>query len=117
MAVSCGLGGLGLPGAGRRDPPPASRLSFAPPQHRGSALGWLLAAILGILLLAAGAMLGLWFMPFLLGLAAGVAMRWGEWRLRVTIPAGLIIAAAGGGPALMAPAIPGQPVGPTAPTS
>src|SRR5258707_12772631 len=96
MAVSCGLGGLGLPGAGRRDPPPASRLSFAPPQHRGSALGWLLAAILGILLLAAGAMLGLWFMPFLLGLAAGVAMRWGEWRLRVTIPAGPILDGAGG---------------------
>ncbi len=110
------LGGFGLPGPGRPDPPPAFRPSFAAPQHRGSALGWLLAAILGILLIAAGAMLGLWFMPFLLGLAAGVAMRWGEWRLRVTIPAVLIMAAAGWALALWAEAIRGMPVGATART-
>ena len=61
-------------------------------------------------------MLGLWFMPFLLGLAAGVAMRWGQWRLRVTIPAVLIVAAAGWALALWAEAIRGMPVGPTART-
>src|SRR5258706_4545153 len=104
-----------MPGPGRRDPPPAFRPSFVPPQHRGSALGWLLAAIFGILLIAAGAMLGLWFMPFLLGLAAGVAMRWGEWRLRVTIPAVLIMAAARGGPSPLAEALRGLPVRPPAP--
>src|SRR5258706_5794704 len=96
-----------MPGPGRRDPPPAFRPSFVPPQHRGSALGWLLAAIFGILLIAAGAMLGLWFMPFLLGLAAGVAMRWGEWRLRGTIPAVLILAGRRGGPNLPAAGLSG----------
>ncbi len=70
------LGGFGMPGPGRPDPPPAFRSSFVPPQHRGSALGWLLAAIVGILLIAGGAMLGLWFMPFLLGLATGGFPRW-----------------------------------------
>ncbi len=110
------LGGLGMLGPGRPDPPSAFRPSFVPPQHRGSALGWLLAAIFGILLIAAGAMLGLWFMPFLLGLAAGVAMRWGEWRLRVTIPAVPIMAAAGWALALWAEALRGMPVGPTART-
>jgi hypothetical protein len=92
------------------------RPSFAPPQHRGSALGWFLAAIVGMLLIAGGALLGLWFMPFLLGLAAGVAMRWGQWRLRITIPAVLVMAAAGWALALWAAAIRGMPVGPTART-
>ena len=110
------LGGFGMPGPGRPDPPPAFRPSFVPPQHRGSALGWLLAAIVSILLIAGGAMLGLWFMPFLLGLATGVAMRWGAWRLRVTIPAMLIMAAAGWTLALWAAAMRGMPVAPTART-
>ncbi len=110
------LGGFGMPGPGRPDPLPAFRPSFVPPQHRGSALGWLLAAIVGILLIAGGAMLGLWFMPFLLGLATGVAMRWGAWRLRVTIPAVLIMAAAGWTLALWAAAMRGMPVAPTART-
>ena len=108
------LGGLGMPGPGRSDPPRLFRPSFAPPHHRGSALGWLLAAIVGIVLIAGGAMLGLWFMPFLLGVASGVATRWGQWRLRMTIPAVLIMAAAGWALALWAAAMRGMPVGPTA---
>jgi hypothetical protein len=109
------LGG-GMPGPRRSDPPRAYRPSFAPPQHRGSAPGWLLAAIVGTLLIAGGAMLGLWFMPFLLGLAAGVAMRWGQWRLRITIPAVLVMAAGGWMLALWAAAMRGMPLGPTART-
>src|SRR5258708_15609367 len=65
------LGGFGLPGPGKPDPPPAFRPSLAAPQHRSSALAGLLAALLGILLTAAGAMLRPWFMPFPLCLAAG----------------------------------------------
>ena len=110
------LGGLATPGPGRSDPPRAFRPSFAQPQHRGSVLGWFLAAILGILLIAGGAMLGLWFMPFLLGVATGVAMRWGVWRLRVTIPAVLMMAAAGWALAFWAAVMQGMPVGPTART-
>jgi hypothetical protein len=110
------LGGLGMPGPGRSDPPRLFRPSFAPPHHRGSALGWLLAAIVGMLLIAGGAMLGLWFMPFLLGLASGGATRWGQWRLRITIPAVLIMAAAGWALALWVAAARGMPVGPTAMT-
>jgi len=68
----------------------------------------------GIVLIAGGAMLGLWFMPFLLGVASGVATRWGQWRLRITIPAVLIMAAAGWALALWAAAMRGMPVGPTA---
>lgn len=110
------LGGLGMPSPGRPDPPRPLRPSFVQPQHRGSALGWLLAAILGVALIAGGAMLGLWFMPFLLGLATGVAMRWGGWRLRATLPAVLIMAAAGWALALWAAAMRAMPVGPTART-
>jgi len=110
------LGGFGIPGPGKSDPPRMFRPSFAPPQHRGSALAWLLAAVVGMLLIAGGAMLGLWFMPFLIGVAAGLAMRWGQWRLRITIPAVLVMAAAGWALALWAAAMRGMPVGPTART-
>ena len=110
------LRGLGVPGPGRPDPPRAFRPSFVPPRHRGSAPKWLLAGIAGMLLITGGAALGLWFMPFVLGLATGVAMRWGHWRLRVTIPAVLIMAAGGWATALWAEALLGMAVVPTART-
>ena len=78
--------------------------------------GWLLAAVTGTALIAGGAALGLWFMPFVIGLATGVVMRWGGWRPPVTIPAVLIMSAAGWGLALWIPALAGLPVGVTART-
>ena len=75
-----------------------------------------LFALLSTGLIAGGALLGLWFMPFVAGLATGVVMRWAWWRLRVTVPAVLIMACAGWGLALWSMAARGQAVGPTART-
>ena len=110
------LGGPGPPDPGRPAPPRPFQPSFLGPQHRGSAAAWILFALLSTALIAGGALLGLWFMPFVAGLATGVVMRWGWWRLRVTVPAVLIMACAGWGLALWAMAVRGQAVGPTART-
>lgn len=93
------LGRLGMP-----PPAPAARPAPRYPswtrRHRGPASLWVLACLAGIVLLAAGALLGLWFLPFLAGLAAGLAARYGRLRMRVTLPATAAMAAAGWGAAL-----------------
>jgi hypothetical protein len=58
-----------------------------------------------------GALLGLWFVPFLAGLAAGLAARYGRWRLRVTLPVAVAIAAVGWGAALWWLVLRGRPEG------
>jgi hypothetical protein len=67
-------------------------------------------------LVAGSTALGAWFMPFVIGLLTGFVMRWGGRRLRVTIPAVAIVAAAGWGLAIWVSALRGLPVGPTAQT-
>jgi hypothetical protein len=89
---------------------------FLRSQHRGPAVGWLVAALAATALVAGSAALGVWFMPFVIGFLTGVVMRWGGWRLRVTIPAVAIVATAGWGLAIWASALRGLPVGPTAQT-
>ena len=91
-------------------------MSFLGPQHRGSVTGWVLAGLVGVVLIAGAALLGVWFMPFMIGLATGLLMRWGWWRLRVTVPAVVIMTCAGWGLALLALVLRGQAVGPTAQT-
>jgi len=110
------LGGFGRPGSGRSGPPRPFIPSFLGPHHRGSVPAWILAGLVSIGLIAGGALLGLWFMPFLVGLATGVVMRWGWWRLRVTVPAVLVITAAGWGLALWIMSLGGEAIGPTART-
>lgn len=110
------LGKLGAQGVGRPASPRLLQPSFVRPQHRGPALAWILAALAGAALIAGGAALGLWFVPFVVGLAAGIVVRWGGWRLRVTGPAVALMAAAGWGLALWVPALRGLPVGATART-
>jgi hypothetical protein len=110
------LGGLGPPGPRRPGPARPFRPSFLGPQHRGSVPAWILVGLVSIALIAGGALLGLWFMPFLVGVATGVAMRWGWWRLRVTIPAVLVMSCAGWGLALWVEAARDQAIGPTART-
>ncbi len=108
---------LGGPGGPAGWPPSAPRPflpSFDPPRHRGSAAAWLVAAVAATVAIAAAAAAGLWFMPFVLGVVTGVVMRWGGWRLRVTGPATVAMAAAGWGLALLAAALRGVPVGATA---
>src|SRR5207248_805689 len=67
------------PGAGR--PPAPHTPSFRPRRPRGSVVAWLLAGAATAALLGLGASLGLWWLPFLTGAAAG-AWGTGPWRAR-----------------------------------
>ena len=108
------LGGIGAPGDAQPAPPRAFQPQFVRPQHQGSASGWILAAVTAMILVAGAALAGIWYMPFVVGLATGVAMRWGGWRLRVFVPAVTVITVAGWGAALWVSALRGLPVGATA---
>ena len=78
--------------------------------------GWWLAIVLaGTLIIAGGAELGLWFIPFAVGLAAGLLLARAGWRLRHSLPAVLVMALLGWGVPLYWPAlVQGQPAGATA---
>jgi hypothetical protein len=93
------LGRLGAPRPAPSAPPAPHYPSFAP-HHRGPAALWLLACLAAAVIVAAGALAGWWFLPFLAGLAGGLAAHYGRWRLRVSLPAVMLIAAAGWGAAL-----------------
>jgi hypothetical protein len=93
------LGRLGAPPPASA-PPPAPHYPSWTYRHRGSLWLWLLAWLAAVVVVAVAALLGLWFMPFLAGLATGIAARAGRWRLRVTLPAVILLAAAGWGGAL-----------------
>jgi hypothetical protein len=93
------LGRLGAPPAVPAQPPPPHYPVWAN-RHRGALWLWLLAWLAAVVVVAATALLGLWFMPFLAGLAAGIAARAGHWRLRVSLPAVILLGAAGWGAAL-----------------
>ena len=108
------LGGLGGPGSWTAGPPRPFLPSFDRPTHHGTTLAWLVAAVVATAAVAAAAAEGLWFMPFVLGVLTGVVMRWGGWRLRVSGPATVVMAAAGWGLALWIAALRGVPVGATA---
>jgi hypothetical protein len=108
------LGRLGARGAAPPGPPSPLRPRFRR-RHQGPTALWLLAAVAGAALIAAGAAAGLWFVPFAAGLAAGLANRVGGWRARVLVPAVAAMAIAGWGIALWWPALHGRPAGGTAP--
>jgi hypothetical protein len=93
------LGRLGGPPAVHTPWPSAHYPSFAP-RRRGPAVAWLLACLAGVVIVAAGALAGWWFLPFVAGLAAGLAVRFGRWRLRTALAATVAVAAAGWGGAL-----------------
>ena len=93
------LGRLGASPSAPAGPPAPRYPSFAP-RHRGPAVLWLLACLGGVVIVAATALAGWWFVPFLAGLAAGLAAHYGRWRLRVTLPATAAVAAVGWGAAL-----------------
>jgi hypothetical protein len=110
------LGGLAQQGLRRGGPPKAFRVSFAPPSHSGPVWAWILAAFAGLVVVTGSALIGLWFLPFVVGLVTGIAMRWGGWRLRVSVPAVIVMAAGGWGLALWTLALRGLPVRATART-
>jgi hypothetical protein len=106
---------LGGPGPGNWPvrPPEPFRASFERPQHRGAAVAWLLAAVTATAAIAATAIAGWWFMPFVLGVMTGVVTAWGCWRLRVAVPAIALMTMGGWGLALWVTALRGAPVGAT----
>ena len=76
---------------------------------------WLLVVLAGALVIAGGAEIGLWFVPFLAGLAVGLFLARRGWRLRHTVPAVLAMALLGWGVPLYWPAVvQGRPAGATA---
>ena len=98
-----GRGGLGGPA------------SFGSRQSRISPWWWLAIVLAGALVIAVTAELGLWFIPFLAGLALGLIAPRRGWRLRHTLPAVLVMTLIGWGVPLYWPAVvQSQPVGATA---
>jgi len=93
------LGRMGAPSAPHA-PWPAVHYPTWTPRRRGSAFLWLLACLAAAVIVAAGALAGLWFLPFLAGLGTGLAAHYGRLRLRVTLPAAVAVAVAGWGAAL-----------------
>jgi hypothetical protein len=107
------LGRLGAPPPERTAPPGPHYPSFTP-GRRGPAAGWALACVAGVAVIASGAAFGWWFVPFAAGVAAGIAARYGGLRMRVTVLAVTLMAAAGWGIPLWWQAWRGAPVGATA---
>jgi hypothetical protein len=119
--VSSGPGDASPASSGPARGGPPGRLPAAVPHqpagvsgHRGSGPAWLLACLAAVGVLAAGAAAGWWFLPFVAGLAGGVAARYGRWRRRAAVAAAIIVAAAGWAVPLLWQAAQGQPVGGTA---
>lgn len=108
------LGKLRAQGIGEPAAPAPFRVSFGRPPHRGPVTLWLLAWLGGAALIALGAAAGLWFGPFVIGLATGLANRLGRWRLLVLLPVTAVMAVAGWGMALAWQAVHGLPYGATA---
>jgi hypothetical protein len=95
------LGQLGAQGISDIGKPAPFRPSFARSHRRGPASAWLLALVLAAVVIAGAAELGWWFMPFVAGLAVGVANRIAGWRTRIALPAVIAMALAGWGAPLV----------------
>ena len=90
MAEPRRLGRRGSYRLGRMGAPPTPRTPWPEvhyptwtPRRRGPVSLWVLACVAGAVIVAAGALAGWWFLPFLAGLGTGLAARYGRLRLRV----------------------------------
>jgi hypothetical protein len=93
----------------------SSRRAMFGPQRSHVRPGWWLAvSVAGAVVIAVAAGLGLWFVPFVIGLVTGVAAPRAGWRLRQALPCVIVMAAAGWGIPLLWQAARGEPVGATA---
>jgi hypothetical protein len=85
------------------------------PKHPLVRPGWWLGiSAAGAAVIAVTAEFGLWFVPFAVGLLAGLAAPRIGWRLRQTVPAVLLMATVGWEAPLLWAAIRGAPAGATA---
>jgi hypothetical protein len=103
------VGGGSRSGASSRSRAPRQP-SFGPRRSRGPFLAWLVVCAVTAVILGFGAALGLWFLPFVAGLAAGA---W-PWRTRAALALAVLAVAVGWGAALWWPALSGAPAGATA---
>lgn len=108
------LGRLRAQGTGIVVPPTPFRPSFNRPRHRGPTSAWLACAAVGASAIAGGAIIGLWFAPFAVGVLSGLANWIGGWRARVMAAAVMAMAVVGWGVPLWWPALHGVPSGATA---
>jgi hypothetical protein len=90
---------MGAPPA-PRIPWPAAHYPTWAPRRRGPVFAWVLAGLAGALIVAAGALAGWWFLPFLAGLGTGLAAHFARLRLRAALLAAVLMAAGGWGAAL-----------------
>ena len=101
------LGRRGSYRLGSMGGPPPARASLPGPHYpawipgrRGPVALWLLACAAAAAVLAVGALAGLWYLPFVAGLATGLVAHYGRLRLRVSLPGVAVVAAAGWGAAV-----------------
>ncbi len=104
------LGELRTAGPRPRRAPAPRQPSVEPGPPRGSVLAWLAACAVTAAILGFGAALGLWFLPFVAGIAAGIA----PCRVRPALGLVLLAVVVGWGAALWWPALSGAPAGATA---
>lgn len=105
------LGRLRAQGIASAVPVTPFRPSFTRPRRRGPVSLWLLGALAGTAVIAGGAAIGWWFLPFAAGLAAGLANFYGEWRPAALLPAVSAMGVAGWAVPLWLPLARGVPVG------
>jgi hypothetical protein len=98
----------------RPRPPARRRPSFASHRSPRRAALWLVGCAVAAVPIAAAAELGLWFVPFIVGLVAGAITRRTSWRKRSAVPAVAVAAAVGWAAPLCWSALVGAPEGATA---
>ncbi len=105
------LGRLRAQGIREMSTPVPFRPKFTRSYRRGPASAWLLAVIIGVAVIAGGAVLGWWFMPFVAGVACGLANWMAGWRTRIALPGVAAMALAGWGIPLWWQVLHGQAYG------
>jgi hypothetical protein len=89
-----GLGQLATQGEGPQRPAPFQP-RFVRRDHRWPGSVWLLGLLAGAGIIVGAAAAGWWFMPFVIGLLAGLANHVGRWPTQVALPAVVLMSAAG----------------------
>jgi hypothetical protein len=106
------FGRLRAPERPAKRPPALHQPSFRPRRSPAEIAWWLAWCAVAAALLGLGARFGLWFLPFVAGIAAGA----GPWRVRPALGLVVLAVAVGWSAAFWWPALSGAPLGATART-